>query len=89
MNHAKTYYWMRPCIHCNGQGRLLIMKNLSTNSLYLHCEECEWGWRQPDRTDDVEAAFLTLQENFQAQPASAMEIEQAGWSGYVSGLFQE
>lgn len=85
----KTYYWMRTCVHCNGQGRLLIMKDLSTNSLYLHCEECEWGWRDPEKADDVGWAFLTLDEDFEAEPASSAEIERHGWSRYVAGEFQK
>lgn len=65
------------------------MKDLSNHSLYLHCEECEWGWREPEKTDDVGSAFLTLVEDFEAEPASRAEIERHGWRRYVAGEFQE
>lgn len=82
----EVYCWMRNCANC-GQGRLLIMKDLSNDSLYLHCEDCEWGWRDPEKADNVASAFLTLNEEFEAAPASRAEIERLGWNRYVVGEF--
>lgn len=86
----ETYYWTRNCPRC-GQGRLLIMKDRSRGALYLHCEECEWGWRNPAdaAAGVVEKAFLTLTEEFESSVASLQEIEAQGWSSYVTGEFQE
>jgi uncharacterized protein (DUF983 family) len=39
----KDIYWYNVCPFCN-QGRLFVFKNLKTNKLYLHCEECERGY---------------------------------------------
>lgn len=85
----KTYFWSRLCPHCDGEGRLIIMKDLTHDSLYLHCEECEWGWRNPDTAADVASGFLTLDEEFDAEPASNDEIVNAGWAKHVAGHFQE
>lgn len=83
------YYWMRLCPCCDGQGRLVIMKDLSHDALYLHCEECEWGWRDPEKASDVAAGFLTLAEVFQARSASMDDITRHGWAGYLAGSFEE
>jgi hypothetical protein len=85
---VKTCFWMRTCVNCGGQGRLFIMKDLSNHSLYLHCEECECGWRDPEKTRDLESAFLTLDENFESEPATMTDIEEAGWRRYVGGESQ-
>jgi hypothetical protein len=80
---------MRTCLHCGGQGRLLILKDSSSGGLYLHCEECEWGWRDPEKTDDIGSAFLTLDEDFDSEVPSRDEIEERGWAKYISGHFDE
>ena len=83
------YHWMRTCLHCNGQGRLLILKDTSADKLYLHCEECEWGWRDPQATDNIKAAFLTLEEEFDTEVPPKEEIEKRGWGQHISGSFDE
>lgn len=85
------YHWMRPCPRCDGQGRLLILKNRGTGTLYLHCEECEWGWGDPAlaAAGDIDAAFLTLQEDFESDTPSLDEIGRLGWGKFVAGYFDE
>jgi len=82
------WYWARQCVFC-GQGRLMIMKDLAQNELYLHCEECEWGWRDPEEAGGREGMFLTLSEPFDARPASIEEIRAADWTKYVVGHADE
>lgn len=57
------------------------MKNLRTASLYLHCEECEMGYRDPEAAG-TGTGFLTLDEDFDAEPASLQEIEEATWDRF-------
>ena len=73
-------FWLSTCPYCNHQGRLVVMKDLTRNRLYLHCEECESGWVDPNKLDDPNTRFLTLDEEFDAEPATENEIRQHGWS---------
>jgi len=72
------YQWFRTCAFC-GQGRLLIMKDTTHDRLYLHCEECEYGWFDPEDAVRNTNSFLTLLESFDARPATDEEIVTAGW----------
>ncbi len=83
MSVSRKQYWFTACAFCN-QGRLFLVKNVTANALYLHCEECEWGWRDPEQVGDLTACFLTLDEDFDAEMASWKDIEDAGWQQYVS-----
>ncbi len=76
-------YWYTTCSNCKHQGRLMLMKNLSSGQLYLHCEECESGWRDPLKIDNLAAKFLTLDEEFDAELATWDDIEKAGWQRYA------
>jgi hypothetical protein len=82
------YYWYRTCPICR-QGRLLIFKDLTRNELYLHCEECEWGWRDPDAAESRGAAFLTLDEEFESAPATAEDLVFFTWQKYAVHEFDE
>ena len=79
-------YWYTTCPNCKHQGRLMVMKNLSSWQLYLHCEECESGWHDPLKVDDSAARFLTLDEDFEADPASLDDMEKAGWQRYAMNI---
>ena len=72
---------------CDGQGRLLIFKDLTANGLYLHCEEWEWGWRDPRMAHKKEAGFLSLDQEFEARPANRRDIEEFGWQNFSTGEF--
>ena len=82
------YFWYRTCPVCE-QGRLLLFKDLTANRLYLHCEECEWGWHDPERAADKDAGFLTLDQQFEAAPASVDDIQSFGWERYAVNEFDE
>ena len=82
------YYWYTECPFC-GQGRLTITKDATHESLYLHCDECEWGWRNPDSVVDPTAKFLTLDEDFVSENPTFSEIEQHGWAKYAMNVYDE
>jgi hypothetical protein len=73
----KKMFWYKTCPFCN-QGRLFIFKNLSINKLYLHCEECERGYYDPQQIN-VENSFLTLQEEFEAVNATYDDLQEHKW----------
>ncbi|RKG91541.1 hypothetical protein D7W82_00340 [Corallococcus sp. CA049B] len=77
-------YWYTTCSRCRGQGRLFIMRELKNGTLYFHCEECEWGWREPAIVGDVTAGFLTLEDEADAKLATREEIEAAGWTPFAT-----
>lgn len=82
------FYWTTTCCLCDHQGQLFVMKYLHDQQLYLHCGECEWGWREPCRVDDKDRAFLTLVDPSEAIPATWQDIARAGWVPFVSGLIE-
>lgn len=83
------YYWYKQCPICEGQGRLLILRDMTRNRMYLHCEECEWGWIDPEKADNPEAAFLTLDEEFESEVPTLEQIQQYGWGKYALHFFDE
>jgi len=72
-------FWYTNCPNCNNQGNLNIMKNQTTSELYLHCDECEWGWRDPTKILNSDAMFMTLLEDFHSVPATWDEIVSSNW----------
>lgn len=82
------YYWYKECSFCH-QGRLLILRDKQRGELYLHCEECESGWRDPERADDTKSRFLTLNEDFDSECPTGEEIDSAGWGKYRLHCFEE
>jgi hypothetical protein len=75
-------FWLTTCPNCHHQGRLVVMHDQTRDRLYLHCEECESGWRDPDKVGDPSTRFLTLTEEFEAEPATAEDIRRHGWTTY-------
>lgn len=73
--------WYTTCRFCQ-QGRLYLFKNLTTQQLYLHCEECERGFENPERLE-VADSFLTLTREYEATAATWDDIRAAGWEGYA------
>ncbi|MBK8238216.1 MAG: hypothetical protein IPK74_22020 [Deltaproteobacteria bacterium] len=67
----------------------MIFKDLTSRRLYLHCEECEWGWQDPERSSDAGAGFLTLDEEFESMPATREDIDEHGWTKYAAHDFDE
>ena len=71
-------HWFGICSFCH-QGRLFVFKNITNGNLYLHCEECERGWVNPDEVHDKNKSFLTLSQDFEAVEANEGDIEKYGW----------
>jgi hypothetical protein len=67
----------------------MVMKNLSSGQLYLHCEECESGWYDPLKLDDPSAKFLTVDEDFDAELANRDDIDKADWQHYAVNVAEE
>jgi hypothetical protein len=88
---TSRYYTYKPCPLCGfgGGGRLTIWEDLSNDRLYLHCDECEWGWRDPEKAEDPAAGFLTLDEEFEARPADWETIQRYGWVKYATNSYDE
>jgi hypothetical protein len=78
-----TQYWYTECPRCGlgGGGRLFLFEDVTNHRLYLHCDECEWGWASPEDVRRTQTGFLTLTETFESHPASREMIEEYGWSG--------
>jgi hypothetical protein len=74
-------YWLRVCPFCE-QGRLFVFLDTDQDTLYLHCEECESGWRRPEDVDHPDRRFLTLDEDFDARLPTHEEIVARGWAAY-------
>ena len=85
----QKYFWYKTCPCCNGQGRLIITEDITHNCLYLHCEECEMGWRDPQKVGLKEAGFLTLNENFETENPTYEKICEYGWGRYAAHNFDE
>jgi len=75
-------FWYSECPACN-QGRLFVMHNATTNALYLHCDECEMGFPEPEQADVGAGGRLTLTDDFEAEPATMEEIRAASWDRFA------
>jgi hypothetical protein len=79
-----TIYWAADCAFCN-QGRLFIFRRSDLGTLYLHCEECEYGWDRLEEVADVAAGFLTVSVDFESTEPTLAEIQAFGWGHAVRG----
>ena len=83
-----TIYWYKSCSIC-GQGRLYIWKDITHERLYLHCEECEWGWLNPLDANDRDKAFLTIDMDFESESVDIDTIRMYGWEEYAQHSYEE
>lgn len=74
------YYWYTACVNCGlgGGGRLTLFEDETLRSLYLHCDECERRWRDPEQVNDLQRSFSTLAEDFTARAADWPTIQRHG-----------
>ncbi|RWX09051.1 hypothetical protein EHI42_27540 [Rhizobium hidalgonense] len=82
--NTRNLYWAGACAHCH-QGRLIFQNDVTHRRLYVHCEECEWGWLHPSDVGDAEKGFLTLLQNFDTGDPTLEEIQQSEWRNYLTG----
>jgi len=71
-------FWFKTCPRCK-QGRLFIEKRKNDGQLFLHCEECELGWRVPSEVGAMDKSFLAIGTD--SEYASKEDIETADWGG--------
>lgn len=84
----EKYYWYKVCPICDGQGRLFLMEDISRERIYLHCEECEFGFLEPLKLKS-EKNFLTLSDTFKYKFADYKTIEKYGWKEFALNQIQE
>jgi predicted RNA-binding Zn-ribbon protein involved in translation (DUF1610 family) len=67
------------CPNCK-QDTIIACARDSDNKLFLHCEECEWGWNTPAEVDAGASGFLAL--DIEAHYASRQALVAADWLKY-------
>ncbi|HEU4506763.1 MAG TPA: hypothetical protein VFR78_00900 [Pyrinomonadaceae bacterium] len=75
-----TCFWYKDCPNCGDYGRLFIVEDLSHRRLYLHCEECEFGWDDPLT---LRNGFLTLTLDYSCALADRQTIEKYKWQAFA------
>lgn len=73
-------HWYQNCPRCN-QGRLFIMRRDREAKLYLHCEECEWTWENPDEISDTSKGRLGI--DFDSDYVPHEDIVAANWDKFA------
>jgi hypothetical protein len=83
VNMSEPYrrIWLKLCPRCDGQGRLFIQRNLLDGRLYLHCEECEYGFLDPEHCDRTSDGFLAMDTRFDLPNLD--EIDAQGWRRFA------
>lgn len=84
----RDFYWYLGCPICFEQGRLFIVEDISNYRLYLHCEECESGFSDPDEVK-VGKGFLTFEEKYEYRLADLETITRCGWQKYALNQIPE
>ena len=74
-------YSFGTCEVC-GQGLLMAVKNIINGEMLIMCDDCESQWKTPDEAQSYENALL--EETRTIVPASAEDIEVAGWEKYLN-----
>jgi hypothetical protein len=77
-------YSVGTCPQCDHQGRLYLQKDLTSLTLYAHCEECESGFRKPDDLEPPHRGFLTLLEDYETENPTMEEVSRSVWA-YLAG----
>lgn len=71
------------CPRCQGQGRLFAFREDDTGCVYLHCEECEQGFRDPTRLA-ANDGFLTLDAPGGARAATQEDVLGSPWRSLLA-----
>lgn len=82
------FYWYANCPNCK-QGRLIITEDITNSRLYLHCEECERAWINPNDILNIDKSFLAILENFDTENPSIDVIRKYGWERFALYEFTE
>lgn len=76
-------YWYKGCMFCH-QGRLFIEHDRTDDQLVLHCEECEYAWKDPEALGSInpDSTLLTLVSDHVLEYPSDSLIRDRGWARY-------
>lgn len=70
----------KSCPICD-QGRLFVMEDISNDRLFLHCEECECAWADPEEIIP-DKSFLAINPDFETRKPNKEKIKKFGWEKY-------
>ena len=77
----KELFWLdKNCPVCE-QGRLFVIEDKTNQRLYLHCEECEYAWLNPEEVTS-DKSFLAINPDFETRTPSRDAIQKFGWTKY-------
>ena len=79
---STDYFWFRACPICDGQGRLIIKKNIDSNKLFLCCDECMSCWENEDDLTQQRKKFMEYSIKSKIVNASADDISNFHWGKY-------
>lgn len=81
----KPYFHVGLCSSCR-QGRLILQRIDRSRQIYAHCEECEWGFMEPEDVQYPERAFLTLSSDGDTSDPTIEEIAETVWAKHLIGI---
>ena len=77
----REQFWLnKSCPVCE-QGRLFVTEDITNHRLYLHCEECESAWLNPEEVL-ADKSFLAINPDFETRIPSKETIQKFGWMKY-------
>lgn len=73
--------WLdKDCPICE-QGRLYVLEDTTNDRLYIHCEECESAWVNPE--DFIaNKSFLAINPDFKTRIPSKEKVDKSDWIKY-------
>lgn len=76
----ERFYLDKSCPICS-QGRLFIVEDTSNQRLFIHCEECECAWLNPDEIVGNKS-FLAINPDFETRNPIYDTIQKFGWTKF-------
>lgn len=78
------FYHVGQCPSCR-QGWLILQRNLTSQDIYAHCEECETGFITPDDLIEPLNGFLTVldQYDYETENPTKEEISRTVWANFI------
>lgn len=82
MNTSPNCFWYKECPICDGQGRLIIKRNVALNNLFFCCDECMSCWKNEDDLNHQQNKFMEYSIKSKITNASEEDIRQFHWEKY-------
>ena len=76
------YFWYKECPICDGQGRLIIKKNINFNKLFFCCDECMSCWENETDLNQQRNKFMEYSIESKIVNASEADIINMHWEKY-------